>query len=101
MTYLPTDFINYTQWDDPNKDGILMLYVCSNLMAILAQLLQAMFLQVESLVIIFCILSTITSTTISNNQTGFKYCQTHNTYPSFNLIFKLTAITIKLTVPIT
>ena len=68
MTYLPTDFLNYTQWDDPNKDGILMFYIyiymCSNLMAILAQLLQSLFPEVESLVIIFY-LSTITSTTIS------------------------------------
>ena len=65
MTYLPTDFLNYTQCDDPNKDGILILYICSNLMAILAWLLQSLFLEVESLVIIFCILSTITSTTIN------------------------------------
>jgi hypothetical protein len=47
------------------KDGILMLYICYNLTAILAQLLQSMFLEVESLVIIFYILSTITSTTVS------------------------------------
>jgi hypothetical protein len=52
MMYLPTDFQNYTQWDDTNKDGILILCVCSKLMAILAWLLQSLFLEVGSLVII-------------------------------------------------
>jgi len=50
MTYLLTDFLNYTQWDDTNKGGILMSY-----MTILAWLLQSLFLEVESLVTIFYI----------------------------------------------
>jgi hypothetical protein len=52
MAYLPNDFLTYTQWDDSNKDGILMLCVCSKLMANLAQLLQSLFLKVGSLAII-------------------------------------------------
>jgi len=47
------------------KDGILMLYICCNLMAILARLLQSLFLEDESSVTNFYILSTITSTIIS------------------------------------